>query len=60
MKKIYMQPHVNVVKIETQQLMAGSPQGITSDGNNATGTVSDEEYTGTFHSNSGGFWGDDE
>lgn len=55
-----MQPHVNVVKIETQQLMAGSPQGITSDGNNATGTVSDEEYTGTFHSNSGGFWGEDE
>ena len=60
MKKTYIQPHTDVLKIEAQQLMAGSPQEITTDGNNATGSVSDTEYDGTFRSNSGSFWGDDE
>ncbi len=57
MKKTYMQPLTNVVKIEVQQLMAGS---ITTEGNTATGTVSNEEYNGTFRSNSGSFWDDDD
>ncbi len=52
-----MQPLTNVVKIEVQQLMAGS---ITTEGNTATGTVSNEEYNGTFRSNSGSFWDDDD
>jgi len=40
MKKTYMQPELNVVKIEHVQLMSGSPTG-TLDKNQTIGSSSD-------------------
>ena len=56
MKKNYIQPHIHTLDFHTPKLLTGSTQGITTDDNGASGTVSDDEYYGTFRSNSGEFW----
>ena len=49
MKKIYQNPEINVIKIQTSQMMAGSP-----------GYGGETTQTSGNYGKGGGFWSDDE
>ena len=59
MKKIYIAPKANVIKIRTHQLMAGSPLSI--DGDSGSGRLQNENGdAGVVLSRRGSFWDDTE
>lgn len=59
--KTYMKPNINIVNIEIQQILAGSPLVQDGGGNLTGGEMQDEGATGPGLSRGGrGFWDDEE
>lgn len=57
--KTYMKPNINIVNIEIQQILAGSPLEKDVDGNLTGGTTQGKPGTGPALSR-GGFWDDED
>lgn len=59
MKKTYLQPTLQVLRLNTHQFIAASP--IKQEGNNAVVDLDNEEYNGNFNSRrNGNVWEDEE
>lgn len=57
MKKTYLQPASQALSMVTEQLIAAS---ITGDSSNAEVTLDDEEYDGSFNARRRDLWQEDE
>lgn len=58
MKKIYMQPELNVLEVKMQQIMAGSALNLNGSGDVTSGELQNENATSAAMSR-GGLWDED-